>query len=225
MQPCASSAWTVAGSHAPRSTSSRATAWPMLPPNRCIRSSRLNWKSAAHTHQPKTQDLHKTGHPHTHDHEHSHAEHETHEHDHAHSHDEHSHSHNDHSHDHEHHAHGRSLTAIRRLIQDAALPEPVKQTAIRAFEPARPLRGKDPQHPGRGDSLPRGGRGGCNRGHCRSQRRNSSPQHRRMVLLAHQRGRRNRGLCSWDLPRARACHGRPAAWSSHLLGPSPAGAS
>lgn len=94
--------------------------------------------SASHTHQPKTQHLHKTGHPHTHDHEHSHAEHEAHEHDHAHSHEDHSHSHDEHTHshnDHTHtHAHGRSLTAIRRLIHDAALPDPVKQTAIRAFE-------------------------------------------------------------------------------------------
>lgn len=32
------------------------------------------------------------------------------------------------------HAHGRSLTAIRRMIGEAALAEPVKQTALRAFE-------------------------------------------------------------------------------------------
>jgi hypothetical protein len=87
--------------------------------------------SATHTHQPKTQHLHKTGHPHTHDHEHSHAEGEAH----SHSHDEHSHdrthSHDEHAHS---HAHGRSLTAIRRLIHDAALPDPVKNIAIRAFE-------------------------------------------------------------------------------------------
>jgi len=83
-------------------------------------------KSAAHTHQPKTQHLHKTGHPHSHEHEHSHAESEAH----AHTHDEHSHSH-PHSHE---HTHGRSLTAIRSLIQGAPLAEPVKQTAIRAFE-------------------------------------------------------------------------------------------
>lgn len=61
--------------------------------------------------QPKTQHLHKTGHAHTHDHE-------------------------PHTHDrgpHEH-AHGRSLSAIRTLIKAATLTEPVKQTAIRAFE-------------------------------------------------------------------------------------------
>jgi uncharacterized protein (TIGR00299 family) protein len=65
-----------------------------------------------HTHQAKTQHLHKTGHPHTHEvvvqaengaHTHSHA-------------------------------HGRSLTVIRELIQGAALAKPVKTTAIRAFE-------------------------------------------------------------------------------------------
>jgi uncharacterized protein (TIGR00299 family) protein len=61
--------------------------------------------------QPKTQHLHKTGHAHSHevvvDQE---AEHE-------------------HS-----HVHGRSLGVIRALIQGAALDEPVKRTAIRAFE-------------------------------------------------------------------------------------------
>ena len=63
--------------------------------------------------QPQTQHLHKTGHPHTHDHgpEHTHEP-ETHEHP---------------------HTHGRSLTAIRTLIQNAPLAPEVKQTAIRAF--------------------------------------------------------------------------------------------
>jgi uncharacterized protein (TIGR00299 family) protein len=60
----------------------------------------------AYTQQPKTQHLHKGGHAHTHDHE---------------------------PHTHEH-AHGRSLSVIRTLIQAAPLAEPVKQTAIRAFE-------------------------------------------------------------------------------------------
>jgi len=82
-------------------------------------------KAAAHTHQPKSQHLHKTGHSHTHDHEHEH------EHPHAHEDHAHPHQHEDHPHS---HTHGRSLTAIRRLIQDAALPDPVKNTAIRAFE-------------------------------------------------------------------------------------------
>jgi hypothetical protein len=79
-------------------------------------------KSAVHTHQPKTQHLHKSGHTHNHDHEHSHAEGEASQH-----------SHNDHEHAHEH-THGRSLTAIRSLIQGAALAGPVKLMAIRAFE-------------------------------------------------------------------------------------------
>lgn len=63
-----------------------------------------------HTHQPKTQHTHKIGH--THDHAHDHV------------HEEHSHT----------HVHGRSLTAIRTLIQEAPLADPVQQTAIRAFE-------------------------------------------------------------------------------------------
>jgi uncharacterized protein (TIGR00299 family) protein len=63
-----------------------------------------------HTHQPKTQHLHKTGHPHTHDHPN-----EAHEHPHG-------------------HTHGRSLTVIRALIESADLAEPVKRTAVRAFE-------------------------------------------------------------------------------------------
>jgi uncharacterized protein (TIGR00299 family) protein len=63
--------------------------------------------SPSHSHLPKTQHLHKTGHAHTHEHEHDHA--------------------------HEH-AHGRSLTVIRSLIESADLAEPVKRTAVRAFE-------------------------------------------------------------------------------------------
>jgi TIGR00299 family protein len=47
---------------------------------------------------------------------------------------EHSHTHDD-THDHHHdHVHGRSLSVIRSLIQSAKLEEPVKQTAITAFE-------------------------------------------------------------------------------------------
>jgi uncharacterized protein (TIGR00299 family) protein len=79
------------------------------------------------------------GHGHEHSHEDAHAEgeahghsHEAHGHGHPHSHE---HRHGDLTHTHEHsHAHGRSLSAIRRLIHDAALAGPVKQTAIRAFE-------------------------------------------------------------------------------------------
>ena len=63
-------------------------------------------RDEAYTQQPKTQHLHKGGHAHTHDHE---------------------------PHTHEH-SHGRSLSVIRTLIQAAPLAEPVKQTAIRAFE-------------------------------------------------------------------------------------------
>jgi uncharacterized protein (TIGR00299 family) protein len=58
----------------------------------------------AYTQQLKMQHLHKAGVPHSHDP----APHS--------------------------HAHGRSLTAIRTLIQNASLDKSVKQTAIRAFE-------------------------------------------------------------------------------------------
>lgn len=57
-----------------------------------------------HSHQPKTQHLHKAGHSH------------------------------DHSHEHHHHEHGRSLGVIRQLIQSAPLEPAVQATAIRAFE-------------------------------------------------------------------------------------------
>jgi hypothetical protein len=67
---------------------------------------------AAYTRQPRTQHLHKIGAAHDHDQDHIHE----------------SHSHK------AVHAHGRSLTIIRTLIQKAALDEPVKLTAIRAFE-------------------------------------------------------------------------------------------
>jgi uncharacterized protein (TIGR00299 family) protein len=65
--------------------------------------------TGGYTQQPKTQHLHKTGHAHTHD----------------------SHTHDGDSHT---HVHGRSLTEIRSIIQNAALAEPVKQTAIHTFE-------------------------------------------------------------------------------------------
>jgi uncharacterized protein (TIGR00299 family) protein len=87
-----------------------------------------------HEHESHTHDdaAHGHGHEPSHKHEHAHAEGEAHGHGPSHSH---KHTHGDLTHTHEHsHAHGRSLTAIRRLIHDAALPDPVKQTAIRAFE-------------------------------------------------------------------------------------------
>ena len=82
-----------------------------------------------HTHDDAA---HGHGHEHSHKHEHAHAENEAHGHGHSHSHE---HTHDGVAHTHEHsHAHGRSLSAIRRLIHDAALDAPVKQTAVRAFE-------------------------------------------------------------------------------------------
>jgi uncharacterized protein (TIGR00299 family) protein len=65
----------------------------------------------SYTHQAETQHQHNTGH--AHDHAHASAD----AHDPAHT-----------------HVHERSLTAIRTLIQGAALAEPVKQSAIRAFD-------------------------------------------------------------------------------------------
>jgi uncharacterized protein (TIGR00299 family) protein len=71
---------------------------------------------APQTHQLKTQHLHETGHTHRHD-----IAKEAHAHDDPHS-------------QGPPHVHGRSLSAIRELIQAAPLAEPVKRTSIRAFE-------------------------------------------------------------------------------------------
>jgi len=66
-------------------------------------------------------------HQHDHDHDHSHTHPHTHEHFHEPA--------PKHAHDAAHpHVHGRSLTAIRALIQKAPLEEPVKEMAIRTFE-------------------------------------------------------------------------------------------
>jgi uncharacterized protein (TIGR00299 family) protein len=67
--------------------------------------------------QPQTQHEHKlpNGEPHTHE---------------PHAHEPHTHEHEAHPHNH----HGRSLTEIRALIDGSSLSEPVKQTALRAFE-------------------------------------------------------------------------------------------
>lgn len=75
----------------------------------------------AYTQAPRTQHLHKGGHTHEHP-EHAHPQHspipgETGSEAPAHA-----------------HVHGRSLTTIREIIHGASLPEPVKRTAIRAFE-------------------------------------------------------------------------------------------
>ncbi len=64
-------------------------------------SQQKSLENTAYSQHPKTQHLHKTGHPHTHE---------------------------------EVYSHGRSLTAIRALIQAAPLAEPIRQTAIRTFE-------------------------------------------------------------------------------------------
>ena len=91
----------------------------------------------AHDH-PHDHGHHEHDHPHEHSHGHDHPhDHGHHEHDHPH---EHSHGH-DHPHEHDHHHAGshhheehRSLSAIRALIEQAALPKPVTDLALRAFE-------------------------------------------------------------------------------------------
>jgi uncharacterized protein (TIGR00299 family) protein len=96
-------------------------------------------EQAAHSHAQAEQHHDEHRHEHSHDHSHSHS-HEgnapshSHEHEHSHSHkNEHTHSHGEEHHRHEH-THGRSLSAIRKLIEAAKLPDAVKQTAIHAFE-------------------------------------------------------------------------------------------
>lgn len=69
-------------------------------------------------------------HTHSHTHEHHHHHHDGEQHSHSHSH---SHTHDKAEHTHEH-THGRSLTVIRKLIESASLADPVKKTAIHAFE-------------------------------------------------------------------------------------------
>lgn len=82
--------------------------------------------------------VHKRGQPHSHgrEHEHSHDHEHDHEHEHGHGHGhDHGHGHeHGHSHDHNHnHEHGRSYAQIRALIEQSALEDKVKQTALAIF--------------------------------------------------------------------------------------------
>lgn len=70
----------------------------------------------------------EAGHAHTQDHHHHHDD--GHTHSHSHSHGEH-HQHDEKKHS---HTHGRSLTAIKELIESAKLADAVKRTTIQAFE-------------------------------------------------------------------------------------------
>ena len=70
----------------------------------------------------------EAGHAHTHDHHHHHDD--GHTHSHSHSHGEH-HQHDEKKHS---HTHGRSLTAIKELIESSKLADAVKRTTIQAFE-------------------------------------------------------------------------------------------
>ncbi len=84
----------------------------------------------SHEHTREHHHDHKDEHSHSHSHSHSHEQ----EHKHSHSHE---HPHHEHEPKHEHHhehSHGRSLTVIRRLIEDTKLADPIKRTAIHAFE-------------------------------------------------------------------------------------------
>lgn len=64
--------------------------------------------SHSHTHFAEPHPPHEEGKKHSHSHHHDHTRHE--------------------------HSHGRSLTAIRNLIESAKLADPIKRTAIQAFE-------------------------------------------------------------------------------------------
>jgi uncharacterized protein (TIGR00299 family) protein len=82
-----------------------------------------------HSHSHEHADSHAHSHSHTHSDEPGHAD--SHSHQHVHQHEEqHSHSHN-----HEHaHQHGRTLPAIRALLNAAPLPVDARALALRAFE-------------------------------------------------------------------------------------------
>ena len=115
------------------------------------------------------------------------------------------------------HAHGRSLTAIRTLIQAAPLAAPVKQTAIRAFEllgasEARihnvPIDNIHFHEVGAVDAIVDIVAASAGIHHL---------QRRRVALLAHQRRRRHSRLRPRNLPRSRPRDRRPAARPAHLL--------
>ena len=78
--------------------------------------------SHSHSHEHHTHD--DKAHTHSHSHSHSHS-HEEHHHDDS--------THNEPTHSHSH-THGRSLTTIRQLISSAKLADPIKRTAVHAFE-------------------------------------------------------------------------------------------
>jgi len=109
-----------------------------------------------HDHDHNTAHSHEHHHSHEHDHEREH--HHSHEHDHErehhhnHNHDhEHEHHHNhEHGHNHEqNHEHGRNLVDILKLIDQAPLPDTVKQNSSRIFrrlaEAEGSVHGKPPE--------------------------------------------------------------------------------
>ena len=80
-----------------------------------------------HDHSPTNEHSHSHEHSHAHSHSHSDETGDAHSHSHAH---EHSHSH-EHTHSHEH---GRTLPAIRALLNAAPLPADARALALRTFE-------------------------------------------------------------------------------------------
>ncbi|HEY0163493.1 MAG TPA: nickel pincer cofactor biosynthesis protein LarC [Edaphobacter sp.] len=85
-----------------------------------------------HSHEHTHEHHHEPDDKHSHSHGHTHAHEQEHKHSHSHEHPHHEHE-PKHEHHHEH-SHGRSLTVIRRLIEDTKLADPIKRTAIHAFE-------------------------------------------------------------------------------------------
>ncbi|MEK3884735.1 LarC family nickel insertion protein [Paenibacillus sp. PL2-23] len=98
--------------------------------------------------QQANKDAQKHEHSHHHDHAHSHEHTHSHHHDHGHSH-EHTHSHHhdhghshEHTHSHHHHHDHRAYKDIVRLIEDSALEDKVKQTALAIFRKIGEAEGK-----------------------------------------------------------------------------------
>jgi uncharacterized protein (DUF111 family) len=89
----------------------------------------------AHSHEQTHEHDHSHDHSHSHDHAHNHDHHHDHDHGHSHTHDHHSH------HVHHHHEH-RAYKDIVGLIEDSALDDKVKQTALAIFRKIGEAEGK-----------------------------------------------------------------------------------
>jgi uncharacterized protein (TIGR00299 family) protein len=101
-------------------------------------------KFDVHLEHDHDHDEHSHGHEHTHGHSHDHDDGHGHSHGHSHSHIIHGlgHAHT-HSHEHEEeHEHGRNHAEIRKLIQDSALSDWVKEKSLRVFQRIAVAEGK-----------------------------------------------------------------------------------